>query len=228
MNVAILFSGGKDSCLATWYALHQGWNVKSLLVMEPHDPDSWMFHHPAVRWTHLQGQALGIPVNLISTSSQKDKELDVMQDSLAALKERHRLRGVVSGAVASGYQKRKIDSVCEQIGLASFAPLWSKDPELLLDQMVDLGFEMNFVGASALGLDESWLGRRLDRSSIVKLKELSRKYGIHLSGEGGEYETFVTDAGFFRARIRLTKVSKCWTGSSGFLVIHEAELASKQ
>jgi len=227
LNVTILFSGGKDSCLATWYALHQGWNVTSLLVIEPRHPDSWMFHYPAVRWTRLQGEALGIPVNTIAASSEKNMELDALQQSLVALRERHGLNGVVSGAVASDYQKKRIDLICGEIGVASLAPLWHKNPELLLDEAMDLGFETYIVGASALGLDESWLGRRLDRNSILELKKLSEKYGIHLSGEGGEYETFVTNAGFFRTRIRLTRITKHWEGSSGFLIIHEAELASK-
>jgi len=227
LNVTVLFSGGKDSCLATWYALHQGWNVTSLLVIQPRSPDSWMFHFPAVRWARLQGEAIGIPSIIVPSSSEKGMELDTLKRSLAELKSRHRLHGVVSGAVASDYQKKRIDSMCEEIGLASLAPLWHKDPELLLDDTIDLGFETYFVGVSALGLDEGWLGKTLNKDSLSELKKLSKKYGIHLSGEGGEYETFVTDAGFFRASIKLKKISKHWEGSSGFLIIHEAELTSK-
>jgi len=222
-----LFSGGKDSCLATWHVLHQGWNVTSLLVMEPSDPASWMFHFPAIRWARLQGEAIGVPVIPVLSPPDKKKELDALKRALSALKSTDRLHGTVSGAVASGYQKRRIDAICEEIGIASFAPLWQKDPELLLDQTIELGFETYFVGVSALGLDESWLGRKLNRDSLLELKKLSSEYGIHLSGEGGEYETFVADADFFRASIKLRKTSKHWDGSSGYLVIHEAELTSK-
>lgn len=227
MNVTVLFSGGKDSCLATWYALHQGWHVTSLLVIEPRSPDSWMFHFPAIRWARLQSEAIGVPAIIVPSSSEKEKELDALKRSLADLKSKYRLNRVVSGAIASDYQKRRIDVICEEIGLASWAPLWRKDPELLLDETIALGFETYFVGVSALGLDERWLGRRLDRDSLSELKELSSKYGMHLSGEGGEYETFVADAGFFHSRIRLKKMSKRWNGTSGSLVIHEAELSRK-
>lgn len=186
-----------------------------------------MFHFPAVKWARLQGEAIGIPVIIVPSPSEKEIELDALKRSLAELKSRHRLQGVVSGAVASDYQKRRIDSICDEIGVASLAPLWRKDPELLLEETIDLGFETYFVGVSALGLDEGWLGKRLDRDSLSELKKLRGKYGIHLSGEGGEYETFVTDAGFFRASVKLRKISKHWEGSSGFLIIHEAQLTGK-
>ncbi len=228
MRVTVLFSGGKDSCLATWYALHQGWDVSSLLVMEPPDVESYMFHFPGVKWTHLQGQALGIPVRSFAAASDKNTELDSLRDSLAEVKKREHLDGVVSGAVASGYQKRKIDMICDELDLVSYAPLWHKDPQLLLREILDLGFETYVIGASALGLDESWIGRKLDEADILELKSLHRKNRIHLSGEGGEYETFVTDACFFRRKITLVETSKQWSGFSGHLIINDARLASKR
>ena len=186
-----------------------------------------MFHFPAVRWAYLQGEAIGIQTIIVPSSAERDIELDALKRSLKDLKNRSGLHGVVSGAVASDYQKKRIDAICEEVGVASFAPLWHKDPELLLQETIDLGFETYFVGTSALGLEEGWLGRRLDRHSLLELKKLSSKYGIHLSGEGGEYETFVADASFFRRSIKLKKISKHWEGSSGFLIIDEAELTSK-
>lgn len=227
MRVTVLFSGGKDSCLATWYALHQGWNLCNLLVMEPPDVESYMFHYPGVKWTHLQGQALGIPVASFRASSGKNAELGSLRDSLAELKKKDDLDGLVSGAIESGYQKRRIDMICDELDLVSHAPLWHKDPEMLLRETLDLGFATYVIGASALGLDESWIGRRLDEEGILELKNLRQKSRIHLSGEGGEYETFVTDACFFRKRILFVETSKHWSGSSGHLIISEARLAGK-
>jgi len=227
LKVTVLFSGGKDSCLATWYAIHQGWKITSLLVMIPPSADSYMFHYPAVKWAHLQGEAIGIPATSSAAPSGKSAELEDLQTSLSILKNQG-VDGLVSGAVASGYQKRKIDAICETLGIISYAPLWNKDPELLLKETLDLGFETYVAGVSALGFDESWLGRRIDEKTISELKSIHRKTGIHLSGEGGEYETFVTDACFFGKRIELTRTSKRWTGSSGHLIIEDAKLSSKR
>ena len=57
--------------------------------------------------------------------------------------------------------------------------------------------------------------------------ELNRKYGISIVGEGGEYETLVLDAPFFRKKIRISKVRKVWDGESGYLLVEKAVLEEK-
>ena len=46
MKVGILFSGGKDSCLALHLAREQGYNLGCLICIEPENKDSFMFHTP--------------------------------------------------------------------------------------------------------------------------------------------------------------------------------------
>jgi diphthine-ammonia ligase len=59
------------------------------------------------------------------------------------------------------------------------------------------------------------------------LEKVSRKYGIHLTGEGGEYETFVIDAPNFEKRVNVDKMANRWDGQSGFLIIEQARLKDK-
>jgi len=58
-------------------------------------------------------------------------------------------------------------------------------------------------------------------------KRLSRQYGIHLTGEGGEYESFVVDAPNFKRAIRIEKIREVWDGQSGYVIIEEALLIDK-
>ncbi|HIM33797.1 MAG TPA: ATP-binding protein, partial [Candidatus Poseidoniales archaeon] len=60
MKLGLLFSGGKDSCLALHRAVAAGHEVACLLTLLPERDDSWMFHTPALEWTALQAEALGI------------------------------------------------------------------------------------------------------------------------------------------------------------------------
>lgn len=227
MKVCVLYSGGKDSTFALWCALHQGWEIKRLLTVQSQSKDSWMFHCPAVRWTHLQAEAMGIPLEVVQTAGKKEEELGDLSEGLWELKRRDGIEGVVSGAVASEYQKTRIDHICEELSLRSFAPLWRKEPRTLLTEEVGAGFDIMITACMALGLDESWLGRRLDEQAVDDLEVLSRKYGIHLAFEGGEAETFVVDGPIFRKRVKPTRSRKIWERDSGYLLIESAELEGK-
>ena len=44
MRLATLFSGGKDSVLATYIMEGQGHEVVTLVNVRPRDPHSWVFH----------------------------------------------------------------------------------------------------------------------------------------------------------------------------------------
>jgi len=223
MNVAVLISGGKDSALALYRALRRGYNVKYLVTMIPQREDSWMFHYPNVRLTSLFAEACGLPLVKAETSGVKEKELEDLKRLLVNLD----VEGVVSGAVCSVYQKSRLDQICAEIGLESIAPLWHEDPKRLMEELITEGFSVVFMGVYAYGLDQKWLGRRLDWDALNDLVELNRKYGISIMGEGGEYETLVLDAPFFRKKIRILKARMVWNGESGYLLVEEARLEEK-
>ncbi|HYY92279.1 MAG TPA: diphthine--ammonia ligase [Candidatus Dormibacteraeota bacterium] len=225
MKVAVLFSGGKDSTFAVWLTQHQGWNVATLLTVRPSTTESLMFHHPNVEWTRLQAQAMDVPHDLIEV--RRNTELDDLGKELDRLKVDEGISGVVSGAVASDYQKTRFDDMCESIGLKSFAPLWHKDPKLLVEDLKSAGYRIIITAVAAKGMDESWLGRELSEGEWSRLERLSKTHGINLAGEGGEYESFVLDAPHFRESIRIVKSRMEWEGDSGRLVIEKASLGDK-
>lgn len=224
MKVAVLFSGGKDSTYAAWIAQHQGWDTAALVSIRPKNVESMMFHFPGVQWTMLQAQALGLPHHVLEVGND---ELLSLKEGLAETKRDFGISGVVTGAVASDYQKSRIDRVCDDLGLKSFAPLWHKDPRRLVDDLKLLGLKIMMIGVGAAGLDESWLGKELTDDRWAMLEALSMKYGIHLTGEGGEYETLVLDAPMFKKRVQIAKGHNQWDGDSGHYVIENAILREK-
>ncbi len=217
-----MFSGGKDSCYSVWLAQHQAWDVKGLVTIKPEAPDSWMFHYPNVEWTGLQARSMSLQQTLVSTSTD---DLVQLEETLRRLKFEHNLDGLVTGAVASEYQKTRFDYVCDRVGLKSFSPLWHKKPETIVDDLVAAGFRIVMSGVAAFGLDESWLGKELTPTEWNELKRISTRFGIHLAGEGGEYETFVVDAPQFSRPISISESEKVWDGQSGHLKIKRASLS---
>jgi len=223
MRVAALVSGGKDSALALYRALKEGYEVKFLVTMLPQREDSWMFHFPNIHLTDLFAKAIEIPLVRAETVGIKETELEDLKNLLATLD----VQGVVSGAISSRYQKEQIDKICRELNLKSIAPLWQEDSIQLLKEIINLNFEVVIVGAYAYGFDQSWLGRKIDSTTLNDLVELNEKYQISLVGEGGEYETLVLDAPFFKKRIRLLKTERIWENHSGYLLVREAKLVEK-
>jgi ABC transporter with metal-binding/Fe-S-binding domain ATP-binding protein len=221
LKVASLFSGGKDSAFALWYAQMQGWEIVSLVTIIPESKESWMFHYPAVKWTGLQAEAMGIPRMVIHTKGIKEDELEDLRSGLRMLIKSTGIEGIVSGAVASEYQRTRLDNICEELGLRSFAPLWHKNQQQLVREQIDCGFEIIVTACSALGLTSNWLGRRLNHASLDELMKLSQKHGLSVAFEGGEAETFVLTAPMFNGTIQVVRSHSHWSGESGYLELEE-------
>jgi len=224
LRVAALVTSGKDSALALYQTMKKGYEVAYLVTMIPQSPDSWMFHYPNIHLVDLFAEAVGIPIVKAETAGVKEVEVEDLKKLLATLD----IDAVVSGAISSQYQKKRIDNVCSELGLKSIAPLWHQDPRKLLNELLKLKIETIIVGVYAHGFTPDWLGRKIDQTTINDLIELNKKYQVSLVGEGGEYETLVVDAPFFSKKIRLIETEKIWENQSGYLLVKKAILADKK
>lgn len=222
MKLAALISGGKDSSFAIYRAMQEGHEVTDLVTIKPESEDSYMFHSANIHLTNLISQASGIPLTIETSSGEKEKELDDLKRALRRVK----VDGVAAGAIESEYQASRVRRICDELGLRMYTPLWHSEPENLLAEMIKL-MDIRMVKVAAAGMDESWLGRRFDEKLMDDLKVLNRKYRIHIMGEGGEYETLVLDAPFYKKRIKLLETSNVWMGDHGVMKVIRAELGEK-
>ena len=226
MKAAVLFSGGKDSTMAVYKAIEEDYDVEYLVSMLSDNPESYMFHVPNIHITDLSSEAMGIPLIKAKTHGVKEKELDDLKSVLNKLKDKG-VEAIFAGALASEYQKSRIDQLCKDLGLMSNAPLWHIDPKEYMEEIIDSGFEVIIISVSAEGLDESWLGRRIDNQLLEEIIILNSKYGMHMAFEGGEAETLVLDCPIFKKRIKIIEASNVWDRDSGYLLITKAELENK-
>src|SRR3989339_1982890 len=60
MDVAILYSGGKDSTFAIQHAMEKGWSIKYLVSVKPTRKDCYLFHYATVEHTKDLAKILGI------------------------------------------------------------------------------------------------------------------------------------------------------------------------
>ncbi|MFB6079410.1 MAG: diphthine--ammonia ligase [Haloferacaceae archaeon] len=228
-----LFSGGKDSSWALRRALDRGLSVTRLLTVHA-EGDSYMYHVPETRLARLAAESVGIDLVEVDpgdlgaaeasdAGAQGDSEVEPLAAALRDLAADRPLAGVVAGAVESEFQTSRIEGVCDDLALDLFAPLWRRDPWALATAMLDAGFEIRVIQVAAAGLDESWLGRRLDADALADLERLEERYGVHPLGEGGEFETLVTDGPHMDRPIELEYRTE-WDGTWGRIRVTDAWL----
>ncbi|XP_039022361.1 diphthine--ammonia ligase-like [Hibiscus syriacus] len=221
MKVVALVSGGKDSCYAMMKCIQYGHQIVALANLLPTDDsvdelDSYMYQTVGHQIIVSYAECMGVPLfrRRIQGSTRHQKLSyqktagDEVEDMFILLNEVKKqipsVTAVSSGAIASDYQRLRVESVCSRLGLVSLAYLWKQDQSLLLQEMITNSIMAITVKVAAMGLDPSkHLGKEIAflKPYLHKLKDL---YGINVCGEGGEYETLTFDCPLFRnARIVL-------------------------
>lgn len=219
MRLASLFTGGKDSTYATHLASSEG-EIAYLVTVQPMREDSWMFHMVNTHLAPILARAQGIECVTVETLGEKELELEDLRRALRGLD----IDGLVTGTIASGYQRSRVDEICKDLGLVHLAPLWGRSSHDLLDEVLDAGMVVVITVVAARGLDQGWLGRVLDAATARELKDRSLRYGFDVCGEGGEMETLVLDAPWFKGRLEILRARKSWDGVRGSYLVEEARL----
>jgi len=226
MKLGVLFSGGKDSCLAMHKAMQKN-EVVCLISMISLNPESYMFHVPNIHLVEMQAKAIGIPLVKVKTAGEKEKELEDLKKAIECVKKIYGITGLVTGAVCSEYQASRIQKICDDLGLQCINPLWQMNQIELLNELVIIGFNVIISGVFAYPLDEKWLGKQINPATIRELKELQEKMKINPAGEGGEIETTVLDAPFFKQKIKIIHAETEYKNHAGVYLIKQAELVDK-
>lgn len=201
MRLAVLFSGGKDSCLALHKVLREGHEVGHLLNIFPKNPDSFMFHKQDSGLLNAQAERLGIELVSVDSEGVEGEELEDLSKLIEKVK--YDVDGIVVGGIASSYQGKRVKKICDDFGLEFVAPLWDYEPEKLWAELLDEGFEVVMIKIACDGIGKEWLGKIIDRENFSELRSLSEKFKFRLDFEGGEAETAVLMMPEYSKRIEI-------------------------
>lgn len=201
---AVSWSGGKDSCLACYEAMLNGFRIAYLLNFVNKD-GRCAFHGLKPELIVAQSQATGIPI--IQREVTWDTYEDVFKSTLAELR-----RAGVEVAVFGDIHVREhldwVTRVCSEVGITPLEPLWGIEPERVLKRFIDAGFDAIVINAKADLFGEELLGRKVDIGLLEDLKRIRSEHYFDICGEYGEYHTFVTDGPIFRGRIKVLESRK--------------------
>lgn len=215
----MLWTGGKDSSMALYEATQNGYHVRCLITFAPPEPD--FLAHP-LSFLKTQAQALGLAHYVLPITAPFESSYET---SLQRLRDEMGISCVVTGDIAE--VNGNPNWICERsrvVGMDVHMPLWGRDRNVLLEQLLDRGFKARFSCVSTRWLNVSWIGRELTDSAIAELRVIRERIGLDLCGEEGEYHTLVVDGPQFTRSIEIRSYSTRATDSLAYMEIYESEL----
>lgn len=203
MTTGALISGGKDS----WYAAYcANKKVDFVICVISDNTDSYMFHTDNIKYVKKQTQLTESIYIQKETKGKKEEELKDLENVLSSLG----LDELYVGAVASNYQRIRVEEICEKLNIKCKPPLWGRNDFDLLEEMIENDFEIIITTVAAGGLSKDFLGKKINKDTIKGLKKIHKKYEISPVGEGGEYETFVLNCPLFERKLKVKKSKVTW------------------
>lgn len=200
-KAAVLFSGGKDSCLALHMAKEKGYEIKYLLSILPENFDSFMFHKPYFNLLNKQAENLGIDLIVMKSKGEENKEINDLKILIGKVKDK--VDAIAVGGIASSYQGKRIKKICDGFGLEFYAPLWNFKSEDVWKELLKENFKIILTKISCEGIPKEFLGITIDKKKFEELKKLSEKYKFRIDFEGGEAESAVLGMPEFKKEINI-------------------------
>ena len=203
MKLISSWSGGKDSCLALFKAIQQGYEISVLLNFISEQYKRCCFHGISNELVNLQSEAMQIPI--VQKSVPDDMKGYETQFKLAIkeLKKRE-IQGMVFGDIYLGEHKSWVDRVCNDMDIIPIEPLWNLPAEKVIKEFIDTGFKAIVISAKADIFEEDFLGKEINYDLINEIK----KKNICCCGENGEFHTFVYDGPIFKKKIIINETEK--------------------
>lgn len=247
MDVAILFSGGKDSTFAIQYAQYKGWNIKYLISVKPTRKDCFLFHFATVEQTKDIAEMLQIPHFYVKCKiADPVKEANIVKEVVGSnqrtLKNRRFLGPrkfnefsrelkidavVLGGTGLQETQLKSIQNALRPLKVDAFASHAGEDHDLIMEQMLDKGYEILITQIASEGLKD-WLGKKITKENFAQLKRESIKYGFHIGFEGGYADTLVLDCPLYPKRLVIEDMSVVFEDNyCGHVVINKYRMEDK-
>ena len=195
-NCFVSWSGGKDSCLALFRAMSQGYKPKMLFTMFSIENDVSSAHRLNEDIIKAQVNALALE-STIGRAKFEDYET-VFVRNLEAFKSQDINYGIFGDIDLDEHRKWE-ETVCEKAQMTAVLPLWQEDREKLVKEFIDLGFKAKIVVVNKTMMSPEFLGRDLSHELLEEIE----KTGADVCGENGEYHTVVYDGPLFKTPLNL-------------------------
>ena len=200
-KVIMSWSGGKDCALALYEIQKtENYEVLALLTTVTEDYDRISMHGVRRILLEQQAESVGLPLEevFISKETSNEEYESKMRDTLTKF-QKVGVSSVVFGDIYLEDIRKYREENLARIGMKGVFQLWKRNTAELRRTFIDLGFKAIVTCVDAKVLDQKFVGRIIDDKFLAELPP-----NTDLSGENGEFHSFVFDGPIFKERISFT------------------------
>ena len=194
-DLALGWSGGKDSALALWTLRRErGEDPGALVTTVTEGYDRVSMHGVRRDLLRAQAAAVGVPLAEVAIPPEcpnalYEERMEAALRSPALAGARRMAFGDLFLADVRAYREERL----ARAGREAEFPLWGRDTRKLARSFVTAGFQATLVCVDPAQLDGAFAGREFDDELLDGLPA-----GVDPCGENGEFHTFVHDGPVFR------------------------------
>lgn len=196
------WSGGKDSALALHKILNDDlYEVVALLTTINEETLTSSVHSIPLEILKKQADSIGIALHTVLFAKDLSNYNDKMSETVAFFKKQgvtHFIFGDIFLEDIKSYRESKLNP----LGIEVVEPLWNKSSKEIIEEFLKSGIKAKIIVAQANKLDQSFIGRVLNKETI----DLFPK-DIDFCGENGEYHTLAYAGGLFKKELNFTIVN---------------------
>jgi len=229
MDVAILYSGGKDSTYAIEYCQNKGWNIKYLVSIKPNRRDCYLYHFATVELTKELSKILGYKQFYLNCEvADPEKEALIVKDLVQEQQKIDKIDSLILGGVGlQETQLRSLQKALLPLKIEVFASHAGEDHELLFRDMINKGYKIIITQVASDG-GKNWLGKEINKENFEDFKKDSVKYGFHIGLEGGYMDSLVIDAPFFNKKLEILDAEKIFESEyNGYVKVNNFKFVEK-
>jgi len=185
--VAFCWSGGKDSALAL-FELRQSaeFEVVALLTTLTRDFDRISMHGVRRELLLRQAAAIGVPLDEVWISQgASNAEYEAQMAGQLAKYKAAGINHIAFGDIFLEDLRMYREQNLARLELAALFPIWKRDTSELVETFLARGFRSITCCIDSRKLDDSFVGREIDRRFLSELPA-----GVDPCGENGEFHSY--------------------------------------
>ncbi|AMO56598.1 hypothetical protein GZ77_03680 [Endozoicomonas montiporae] len=211
-HAIISWSGGKDACYALHLARQSGFIPVALFTMLSEDGEHTSAYGLNKEVLEAQANALNLPI--LFRSSGRGEYEQQLKSVISECQNRFNATTVVFGDIDLEAHKVWYERVTAEADIAPCFPLWQRNREQLLNEMLDAGITTMLVSVQSKQLPKDFLGQIMTPELAVRIKQS----GVCPSGEDGEFHSLVIDAPLFSKSLNI-KTGDCRMIEHGYTAL---------